>query len=144
MKSISLRLTPVFPIVLLVGAAGCGRNLDNISAAADSARNASEQIAERADAANRDREAKVLADAENMIEKTKAPTDVPNGSAPRYEIRKDNVGDSWTVYDTANGRAVRVDAKTQAGLSHDDAEAALGKLVKEQKEQDQLFGRVQP
>ena len=144
MKSTILRLALAFPIVLLLGASGCGSNLDDVSAAADSARNASEQIAERADAANRDREAKVLADGQTMIEKAKAPADIPNGSRPRYEIRKDNVGDSWTVYDTANGRAVRVDTKTQAGLSHDEAEATLGTLVKQQKEQDQLFGRVQP
>jgi len=124
--------------------AGCDSNLDHASSAALSIRDASERIAVKTDDANRNREAKVFADAQNMIERVKGQNDMPDGSHPRYEIRKDNVGDSWTVYDTANGRAVRVDTKTQAGLSHDEAEATLGELVKQQKEQDQLFGRVQP
>jgi len=133
-----------FVIPCLLVLVGSDPSLDSASTAALSVRDASERVAIRNDDANRSREAKIFADAQNMIEKVKGPNDMPDGSRPQYEIRKDNVGDSWTVYDTANGRAMRVDAKTQAGLSHDQAEATLAKLVQEQKEQDQLFNRVRP
>jgi hypothetical protein len=137
------RLAKASLVILLFAVGGCGSSLDNLSTAADQTRNASERIADNADVANANREAKILADAALMEEKARAPTEA-EGSRPRYEIRKDNVGDSWTVYDTANGRAVKVETKTQAGLSHDEAAAALAKLAQQDKQQDQLFGRQRP
>jgi hypothetical protein len=133
-----------FLIPCILGVAGCGSSLDSASSAALSVRDASERAADRNDDANRVREAKILADGQAMIEKAKGANDMPDGSHPRYEIRKDNVGDSWTVYDTANGRAVRIDSKSQAGLSHEQADAVMTKLVQQEKQQDQLFGRVRP
>jgi len=138
------RLAQASLFLCLFAAAGCGQNLDGISSAADSARNASEEFANNADIENHRREAKVIADAELMSERIKAQNGAPDGSRPRYELHKDNVGDSWTVYDTANGRAIRVDSKTQSGLSHDEAEATLAKLMQSAKQQDELFGRGRP
>jgi hypothetical protein len=120
----------------------CGPGLDGIRNAADGARNASEHFANNADDANRAREAKIMAEAETMAQNERAKADP--GEAPRapYEIHKDAIGDSWTIYDTANGRAVKVEGKSQTGMSHDDAEAAFATLMKQNKEDNTLYGRT--
>lgn len=127
--------------VWLLAAGGCGSSLDGVSRAADSARNASERYAENADASNRAREAKIMEVATAIQEQADKKNKLPDPNQPHYELRKDNVGDSWTVYDTQNGRAIKVDSKSQSGLSHDEAEKELQKLVQADKAQDQLFGR---
>ncbi len=127
----------------LLAAAGCGNKIEQIGAAAESARNASEHMAENANDANRNREAQVLANAQSMEDQIQAAKkDVPGGPRPRYELHKDAVGDSWTVYDTANGRAVRVDTKTESGLSHDNAEAMLNSIQRQEKDEEILLGRA--
>ncbi len=49
-----------------LGLGGCGPSLDRISAAANSARDSSERLADSADAANKAHEQKILADAQAM------------------------------------------------------------------------------
>jgi hypothetical protein len=126
-------------VICLTAVGGC--NPGGLSSAADSARNASETFAHNADAANHTREAKIFADAETMEEQFRARTGAPDINPAHFEIRKDGPGDSWTVFDTANGRAVKVDTKTESGLSHENAEAVFGALMKQDKQQDELFGR---
>ena len=125
---------------LLTPLAGCGDGLQGVSTAADQARNASEHFATDNDAANRLREAKILADAATMEQKVRARAGL-DSDRPRFQLKKDGLNDTWTVYDTLNGRAMKIDSKAQVGLSHDEAEATLGKLMKQEKQQDELFGR---
>ncbi len=120
----------------------CGSGLDGIRSAADGARNASERFATNADEANRNREATIMAQAETMEQNARAKADPADAPRAPYEIHKDAIGDSWTIYDTANGRTVKIEGKAQSGMSHDDAEAAFTKLMKQNKEDDTLFGRT--
>jgi hypothetical protein len=138
MHALRKALLPLSALAL----SACGSGLDGIRSAADGARNASEQIATSADDANRSREATIMAQAETMQQNDRGKADA--GETPRapYEIQKDAVGDSWTIYDTANGRPLKIDGKAQAGMTHEDAEAAFGNLVKQNKEDDTLYGRA--
>jgi hypothetical protein len=129
-------------VICLATVGGCGPGINGLSSAADSARNASESFAHNTDTANHIREAKIFADAETMDEHIQARTGAPDANPAHYEIHKDGPGDSWTVFDTANGRAVKVDSKTESGLSHDNAEALFGTLMKQDKQQDALVGRA--
>jgi hypothetical protein len=138
MHRLGKALLPLSALVL----SACGSGLDGIRSAADGARNASEQIATSADDANRSREATIMAQAETLEQNHRAKSDVGDSPRTPYELRKDAIGDSWTIYDTANGRAVKVEGKSQAGMTHEDAEAAFAQLVKQNKDDDTLYGRA--
>jgi hypothetical protein len=122
------RLAVLVPIVVL---SACDSSVGQLSKAADSARSATERMADNGDAASAAREAQVFADAQSIEDKAadRAAAE-ENGGRPRYEIRKE--GDSWTVYDTANHRPVRVGPKLQTGLSHDKAQAVFDDLLSDE------------
>lgn len=124
----------------VLGLGACDTRVSQLGQAADSARRATERMADNGEAASAAREARVLADAQGIEDRAAARAAEDNGGRPRYEIRKD--GDSWTVYDTANNRAARVGPKLQAGLSHEKALAVFNDLQSEEEQNVAAGGPV--
>jgi hypothetical protein len=118
--------------------AGCDSSVRQLGEVADSTRNATEHVVISIDAANDAKEAKIYAAAQGMNERERAPMIQENGGRPRYELHQDGVGDSWAVYDTVNNRVVRIGAKSQASLSHSDAEAVFLSLQQDNQDRNAL------
>jgi hypothetical protein len=118
--------------------AGCDGSVDRMSRAAESARSATERMAVSSAAASAAREKQAYADAEDMRSQMAIAEASALGGRPRYEIRKD--GSGWTVYDTANRRPARLEGKTQAGLSREEAESTFAGLIEEEAAIEAQFG----
>lgn len=132
-----MKCLPWIAASLCLALAGCGASMDQLSKAADSTRSAAERIAEASSEASNAREDKILADARDIEATQAALAGMDTGERPRYEIRKDQ--DSWMVYDTANNRPARIGTKSEAGISHDDAQAAFDSLMAEEKRTQEQF-----
>ena len=128
-------------VLALLALGACDVPVGQMSKAADSARSATERMADNGDAASAAREAQVFADAQGIEDRAadRAAAE-ENGGRPRYEIRKE--GDSWTVYDTANHRPARVGPTLQTGLTHDKAQAAFDSLLSDDEQNAAAGGPV--
>lgn len=116
------------PFVLLLG---CGSEVGELAAVAESTRSATERLAIKSEQVNEARERQALADALEMQEQASARAKGASG-LPRYAIRKDGAG--WTVYDVANQRAVRRGAKPQTGLARRQAEELFAELQQDDEQ----------
>jgi hypothetical protein len=132
MKRVYLAILP-----LAAALSACDASVDKLSRAADSARTATEHMANLSIDASNQKENKILADARDLAATQAAQAGLDTGERPRYELRKDP--DGWTVYDTANNTAARVGPKPQAGMSREEAERAFASLNADEKRTQQQF-----
>lgn len=126
-----MRIPALVGVLLLTMTSGCQDGVTQVSSAADSARIATERMAQASVARSNAKEQNVL---EEALDRDAALNGDDGRFTSNYWIRRDATG--WTVYHTQNGRAAILSGKAETGLSRANAEAALEALEREEAQGD--------